>query len=471
MPERRSRRPTTVRNWASGRLTIRFKLTVAFVAAMSVVLAATGLFLFLRFRGELNHTIDRGLRSQVYGIEALIRQADSGLRDAGRGLIRNGQSFAQVIVAGRVKDWTPPLSRHPLLTPAELTRTRRSPLTLNKASLPAVHDSARLLAVTVSGQDRQPTAIVVGALLADRDQALSVLALLLVLGGTGALVLAGAVGYALSTAALRTVESMRRRAQTLSVADPGERLPVPQAHDELRRLGITLNEMLVRNEAAFARERAFVDDASHELRTPLAILRAELEIALRGEGSLRELRAALTSAAQESERLSQLVDDLLLIARADHGTLEVRRRPMLLTELLERVTERFRAQAVLAGQALAVLSAPDLRLLADPARLEQALANLVDNSLRHGEGPVFLSCTRTEGRVELHVTDEGPGFPPGFLDTAFERFARADGARSADGSGLGLAIARSIAHAHRGEAHVANRASGGADTWLTLPVL
>ena len=102
------------RRWLRG-VTIRIKLTAAFFAAMSVVLAATGVFLYVQFRSELDGSIDRGLRSQAYGVQALIMQADNGLRDAGRGLIRNGQSFAQVIVAGRVTDWTPPLSRRPLL--------------------------------------------------------------------------------------------------------------------------------------------------------------------------------------------------------------------------------------------------------------------------------------------------------------------------------------------------------------------
>ncbi len=450
-------------------MTIRLKLTLAFVAAMSVVLAATGMFLFLRFRSELDSSIDRGLRSQAFAVQALIMQADNGLRNAGSGLIRHGQSFAQVIVAGRVTDWTPPLTARPLLTPRELALTRHGPILLERPTLPTVHGPARLLATTVRGQDGRPTMILVGALLRERDRALSVLALLLALGGAGALLLAGAVGYALSTVALRTVESMRQRAQTLSVAHPGGRLPVPRARDELWRLGTTLNEMLARNETAFKRERAFVDDASHELRTPLAILRAELEIALRGEDSLEELREALSSAVEETDRLSQLVDDLLILARADQGKLPLRRTPVPLDDLLRGVAKWFQAQAEAEGRRLAVSATSGLELVADRGRLEQALANLVDNALRHGSGSISLFCVRVDGAVELHVTDEGQGFPTDFVDDAFERFARADRARTAEGSGLGLAIVRGIARAHEGEAHAVNRGSGGADIWLTLP--
>jgi signal transduction histidine kinase len=107
---------------------------------------------------------------------------------------------------------------------------------------------------------------------------------------------------------------------------------------------------------------------------------------------------------------------------------------------------------------------------ADPVRVEQALTNLLDNALRYGRGTISLTARTTDGQVEMHVTDEGPGFPPGFLALAFERFSRADPARGRDGTGLGLAIVDAIANAHGGHAHAANRAAGGADVWLSLPV-
>jgi len=451
------------------RLTIRAKLTIAFAAAMGVVLTATGAVLYLSFRSELDQTIDRGLRSQAYGLQALILQSDNGLRGAGRGLIRNEQSFAQVIVSGRVSDWTPPLGRQPVLSGSDLAAAGRAMIIVERVSPPGLQGRARLLASTVTGQDGRPTTIVVGTLLSGRDHTLSVLMFLLGLGGAAALLLASALGYALTAAALRTIESMRRRAETLSVARGGERLPVPRAHDELWRLGTTLNEMLARSEAAFAHERAFVADASHELRTPLSILRAELEIALRGEDSLPELRAAVVSAAEETERLSRLVDDLLLIARADQGELTVRCSRVRLADVLSGVAARFRSRARDAGRALTVRAPPDLACVADRARLEQALTNMVDNAMRYGAGSIVLSAVPAGATVELHVTDDGPGFSAGFLDGAFERFARADTGRTTDGSGLGLSIVRSIARAHSGEAHATNRDGGGADVWLTLP--
>ena len=146
----------------------------------------------------------------------------------------------------------------------------------------------------------------------------------LLIGGPIALLLASLAGYGAAAAALRPVERMRRRAAEIQAAEPGTRLPVGPADDEIGRLGETLNLMLERLEAAFARERTFVADASHELRTPLAILKAELELALREGRSVEELEAALRSAAEETDRLVQLAEDLLVIARVEQGRLPIR---------------------------------------------------------------------------------------------------------------------------------------------------
>ena len=321
----------------------------------------------------------------------------------------------------------------------------------------------------MTGQDGRHELAIVGVSVAERDHALSVLAALLVAGGAGALLLAGAVGFGLSTLALRTVESMRRRASGISLNDPGGRLPVPHAQDELWRLATTLNAMLARNEEAFARERAFVADASHELRTPLAILHTELELAMRAGSSPSEIRRAMASAAEESERLSHLAEDLLLVARSDHGELSPRGGPHPVADLIAGVEQRLAARARGQGRALRVKPTPDITLDGDAAWIERALENLVDNALRHGAGTIVLSARAVADGVELHVRDHGEGFEAGFLPGAFERFRRGARSRAHEGSGVGLAVVRSIARAHGGEAHAGNDPDGGADVWLTLP--
>jgi signal transduction histidine kinase len=199
------------------------------------------------------------------------------------------------------------------------------------------------------------------------------------------------------------------------------------------------------------------------------MLRTELELALRRPRSHAELERALHSAAEETERLNRLADDLLLIARSDQGRLPVRPQQLDTRQILDAVAERFSATAGMRGRRISVASGTSIPVVADRMRLEQALGNLVANALRYGAGAVDLRAAARNGTVELHVTDEGPGFAPDFIPRAFDRFSRAEDARSTGGTGLGLAIVELIAEAHGGTAGLANRPSGGADVWIALP--
>ena len=278
-----------------------------------------------------------------------------------------------------------------------------------------------------------------------RGETLEGLLTQLIVAAPIALVLASLLAYGLATAALRPVESMRRRAAAIVPSERGQRLPVPDTDDEIARLGETLNDLLGRLESALERERRFVADASHELRTPLALLRGELELAQRRPRSREELESAVASAAEEAERLASLADDLLVLARADAGGLVLRRDHVRVRDVAETVGARFDRNAAVSVEAPA-----ELEVVGDRARLEQALTNLVDNALRHGGGSVRIVAGAHNGSVELHVLDEGPGFDDGFAAEAFERFSRADAARADGGAGLGLSIARAIAQAHGG---------------------
>jgi signal transduction histidine kinase len=310
----------------------------------------------------------------------------------------------------------------------------------------------------------------VGATREDREEALSSLRTVLLTGGPIALLLAALAGYGLATAALRPVGAMRHEAAEISRLGSGRRLPVPPAGDELARLGGTLNEMLARLEKSAERERGFVASASHELRTPLALLKAELELALREGRTAEELRAAVSSAAGESDRLVQLAEDLLVLARADEGKLPVRPEPLDAAELLHTTARRFEARANELSRRLWIDAPDGLTLYADRLRTEQALANLVDNALRHASGTVELQAERTDDAVRLHVRDHGPGFDPALNGHAFERFTRGDRARSRGGTGLGLAIVDAIASSHGGRAAASAREDGGgADVWIELP--
>jgi two-component system OmpR family sensor kinase len=458
------------------RLSIRLRVTLVFAAVMALVLGATGVFVYLRFEAELDHTVDAGLRSRADELAATVQAAGPGHLGDGQHLVGRSESFAEVLgPGGTVVDSSPALGARSLLGGAELRRAQRGPLILDRGPLPGLDGSSRLLAAPVSGGSPSRV-VVVGTSTASRDESLTDLAQLLLLGLPVALLLASLAGYGVATAALRPVEAMRLRAEEISIAAPDERLPVPPTRDELGRLGETLNEMLARLGEALEHERAFVADASHELRTPLAILRTELELALAEGRSPAELRAALVSAAEESDRLSQLADDLLTIAQTDRGELPLRLERVELGEVLEGVRRRFESRAAAEGRELTV-SSPPLEPAVDRLRLDQAVGSVVDNALRYGEGAVEIRAEAStaadpdrgaEG-FAIVVADRGPGFPPEFVPRAFDRFSRA-AARGDGGSGLGLAIVRTVVRAHGGEAEVTNREGGGAEVRLSFPL-
>ncbi len=447
---------------------IRIRLTLAFAAVMAVVLAAAGAFVYLRLASGLDQAIDDGLRARADAVAALVKSASGGL-SGGEGLAESGESFAQVIDAGgRVVDTTPQLGSTSLLRSSDLARARRGTIFVGHGPLPIVDEPSRLLATPVEAAGR-PFVVVVGASLEGRREALGGLRTQLLVGGPLALLVASLAGYALAAAALRPVESMRREAAAISAAEPGRRLPVPPTNDEIRRLGETLNEMLARLEGALERERRFVADASHELRTPLALLKAELELALRRDRTADELESAIRSAAGETDRLVRLAEDLLVLARSDRGALTIRREPVDVRELLEAVADRFRPRAADVGRTIQVEAPAGLVVGADRMRLEQALGNLVDNALTHGAGRVELTASAEAAGTRLTVRDGGAGFSEDFLPQAFGRFTRPDQARTGEGSGLGLAIVQVIAGAHGGTAQARNLAADGAEVTLELP--
>ena len=317
------------------RVPIRLKLTLAFAVVMAVVLGATGLFLYLRFSATLSDTIDEGLSTRLAEARALVRQSDRDLPSSDL-LAERGEHLTQVLdTRGRVLDRASRLASRPAISGETLARARRETVRIERTRLPGLDTPERLVAAPVTTESGRAI-VVVGAALDDRDEELAQLRTLLLLGGPIALLLASGAGYLLATAALRPVEVMRRQAAAISAGEPGRRLPASEAGDEIGRLGHTLNEMLERLEAAFARERSFVSDASHELRTPLAILKTELELALRSGRSADELHDALRSASEETDRLTQLADDLLVIARSDQGRLPIRTAPVDAGDLLRR---------------------------------------------------------------------------------------------------------------------------------------
>jgi heavy metal sensor kinase len=314
--------------------------------------------------------------------------------------------------------------------------------------------------------------VMVGGSLEGTDAAIQRVTNAALLGGPPAVVIAALGAWLLASAALRPVERMRRQVAEISDGERDTEIEVPVTRDEIAALARTMNDLLGRLQEALERERGFVADAGHELRTPLAILRAELELASRPGRSRAELASAVGAAAEETNRLARLADSLLLLARSDSRH-TLRLQPTDLHHLLETAVDRARAAAQ-ANDIELLLEAPrPLDAEIDPDRIRQAVDNLLDNAIRHAAPSTIVSVhAHNESKnVVIEVTDHGSGFPADFLPHAFERFSRADSARSrsAGGTGLGLAIVQSIARAHGGRAVATNPPEGGASVRIELP--
>jgi two-component system, OmpR family, sensor kinase len=439
------------------RLPSRVRLTLGFAGAMIVLFGGLALLLHTLVENSLDQAINRSLSTHAADLASLV----TGQQQLPV-LPESDGTFAQIIDprTGAVLASTPGHDA-PLLSAARLRSESRSRVPRDDGS------QARLLVEPVL--TRPPRLVVVGSSLAERNRTMTTLSELLFAGGPALLIVTCLAGYVLAARALAPVERMRAQAARISGDPGGERLPVPEANDELHRLGQTLNAMLSRVEEALVREHAFVAEAGHELRTPLAVLKLELELALSSDITREELQDHVRSVAEEVDRLTKIAQDLLVIARAEQGRLPLERRNVEIAPVLAAVASRFIPPALRLGRTVSSEHDDGLTVEADRAWLEQALTNLVSNALRYGSGNVLLRAARNNGHVELHVLDEGVGFDSDFLTRAFERFARADPARCGVGAGLGLSIVRVIAEAHGGSASAANRDAGGADVWVSLP--
>jgi heavy metal sensor kinase len=450
------------------RAPIRLRLTGWYVLVLAAVLIAVGAFVVIRLRSDLTAEVDRSLSSaarqiaQGYRAEGVPEFRDvslsvlEGPRGRGAGaqiLDRDGR----VVVSVGDSDLATPLIDGP--TAAAVASGRRI---VGTRYAPTSHDHVRTIAAPVRRRG-QSQALVASEPLVEVDHSVHRVLILLVVGGAGALVLVALGGWWLAAKALRPVERMTARADEIGIHDLSQRVGVPAARDEIGHLARTLNAMLERLEqGVHARER-LVADAAHELRAPLAAIRAELEVSLRHDALDDAARAVLDSARDEVLRMGRVVDNLLTLARADEGRLELLTGPQDLAALAERAARGQRSAATAANVELVVDGEPTT-VDADADRMDQVITNLIDNAIRFSPAGsrVAVNVWKDTTEAGITVADEGPGVAAGARERIFERFAREDQARGrAGGAGLGLAICREIVHAHGGRIWVEDREPRG----------
>jgi signal transduction histidine kinase len=309
--------------------------------------------------------------------------------------------------------------------------------------------------------------LVVASSVETQRETVKAVAKYLLLGFPVLLIVVGVAGWLLVGQALGPVERIRARVQGIGSGELAERVPVPQTRDEIARLAVTMNEMLDRLQTGQVMQRRFVSDASHELRSPLATLTAALEV-VQADTTGRAWQELHQVMAAETDRMRQLVEDLLLLAKADDAGLRMRRTDVDLDDLVAAEIQRLRSSAV----DLTVTSeVHPVRVVGDPARLGQVLRNLVDNAARAAHTTIHVSTAEQNGSAVITVADDGDGIPEADRFRVFERFVRLDTsrARTSGGSGLGLSIALEITRARQGTITLTPSPTGGTTATITLP--
>jgi signal transduction histidine kinase len=426
-------------------------VTAAAALAVLVVLAVASVGLVLAQRAALQEALDETVEQQTAAVVARLEDGQT-VRDAD---LPSDDVFVEVVAAdGTV------LARSEDLE-GRLPRVEAS-VELTTVELP--DGPARLTARGVDGV----TVLVAGSLDDVRESTAALAGVLLVAVPLTSAVLAGVVWMAVGRA-LRPVEHMRARVESISASRLDQRVPEPATPREIARLARTMNAMLGRLQRSAEQQRQFVADASHELRSPLARMRAELEVDAAHPESA-DPAATATSVLAETVGMQRMVDDLLLLARGDAGApAPLGTEPVDLDDVVGTVVAGLRRTGERRIDTRDVLP---VQVRGDRGQLERLVGNLLDNAVRHARDQVVVTLAPRAGGAELTVADDGPGVPDDERERVFERFTRLDEARTAGagGAGLGLAIARGIAERHGGGLTLAANAPG-ARFVLSLPVL
>jgi two-component system OmpR family sensor kinase len=491
---------------------VRARLTLWYTGVLALVLITFALagYFFLSF--TLNRRTDDALGEMANAFAATLadeaRDSHAGDADAVRGEDRSSSpdeavkeavsqnqfrdyqlvvygdarrvvAFSSVQKNGNVPVWTrPPVAAQ---IAGALDVVARTPdAALYFATFSDGDNQYRVVGRRVQARGSEYTLVVLRSL-HDQEDLLERASYALLIAVPLALLLASIGGYFLARKSLAPVVRMSQTAERIGAANLHERLPIINERDELGGLARVINALLARLDASFEQQRRFMADASHELRTPVAIMRSETEVALsQQERSNEELRESLAIVKDETRRLTHLVEDLFTLARADAGQYKLTSKEFYLDELAAEVAHSVRTLVAARELTLQLDATQEMPFRGDENLLRRLLLNLLNNAIKHtlGGGVVTISCKQEGARYVINISDTGTGIPAEAQPHIFDRFYRADSARSraendsaglTSGAGLGLSIARWIAEAHDGTLELLRSSAAGTVFQLNLP--
>jgi len=452
---------------------LRFRTTAWYLVTTASLLAIYGGGAWLAMRSSIIRAVDRNLLMRIAGVRGFLSDQTSGGRDdvkeelSEEFLLGLGGPLLEVRDQAGVLIYRSPRLRGNSIQIGNSETLRIKALRAGGLSLRAASQRLTVNAHTYTISVAEP--------MHQFRESMEQFQTALLVSAPLALILASLAGFWMSQRALAPVDRITGEARSISIGNLARRLPVPPAKDEIQRLAVTLNEMLDRIDAAVKRIVQFTADASHELRAPLTLIHTAAEFSLRRERTREELLDAIQKIRQESARTSRLVDDLLLLARADSGTDRIQ---LTLTDLAELAGHAAEQAAILAEpRHIAVCTEivpAAVVVLADHEALSRLLLILLDNAVKYTNegGRVTLQLRVTDGYAEVTVADTGVGIAPADLAHIYDRFWRSDQVRSrgTSGAGLGLSIARWIVERHGGEIRIASDPGKGSQAVVRLPL-
>lgn len=457
---------------------LRLRLTVWYGCVLSLVLGTFGLLVYQTTRHRMLQHHDDPLREMATAVVHILNEQED-CHDLTPEQLHTLDQLGRLVLVHEVEGqhkvfYQSPEMKANALAPAvgalgwEAVPMARF-VTIQQNGMPW-----RILSLPYHSRSGRPGIVRLMENLGDIEETLRNLRLALLLMTPAGLLLTAIGGYWIAGKALAPVDRIARQAHEIEASQLHQRLPHPGVDDEIGRLVDTLNRMIERLERSFEAMKQFTADASHELRSPLTTLRSTIDVLLDQPRSVDQHRAGLESLGEEVDRLHRIVEDLLLLAKADSGRLSMAREPVRMDTLVEAITETFEPQAEEKGVVLRIHAPEKAVVQGDEHWLTQIVVNLLDNALKFTPegGAVDLEVETSDSGVRLTVRDTGPGIPEADLTRVFERFYQSDPSRTrgrTSGAGLGLAIAAWVVKGHGGKISAQNGPKGGACLEVCFP--
>ena len=461
-------------------LPIKWKLTLWYGGILALILVTFSSGVYIYFKNSLQKSIDTKIKSIAEVLASSMTETHN------QSLFGNFERYLENALGKKPKgkfiqiiDASGKIGAR--LNDLEAEAVPVSFVTLEKAlkgeivyeTIETARPRLRMITMPIVEHKKIISIVQVGSSLEEFEDTMKRLLIIMIISIITSISVTIVVGYFMAKKTMKPVDQIRRAAVNISSNNLDERIDIKGRKDELGRLAETFNAMISRLKDSFQRINQFSIDVSHELKTPLTILKGETELALRKERTNEEYKRSMQSNLEEIDRMSRIIDDLLLLSKTETKDIGMNLEKVDLRDLLADVCMNMKLFGENKGVEIVVKELEDIRLVGDELKLRRMITNVVENAIKYGHrgGHVIVSSYKQNGFACVNVEDDGPGISPGDIKYIFDRFYRADRSRKrASGSGLGLSISKWIAEAHKGSIDVQSRPAAGSVFTIKLPM-